>query len=219
MTNILSVLKKAVLLGSRFVILKDIIAIPTEFLRINGNHCIEHGFQFIPEEFNDIQYTSADDIIPVLKELTDSKGISKITLIITEDYINISLQFKTELGDMVYNIANSSSCNNMCTKHYKNIYEVLYNSNIESQILNDEQLLSIVKGKVIELKDHHEGGIVRISKNLFPCIGVVKKGTVPNMVVCVKTYTKNENNILALLVSYKDMKAAHVYYYDPIIIQ
>lgn len=226
MMNIVSVFKKALLLGSQFVMVNDIIVIPSEHRKINGVHCIRHGIQLPTDEYSSIQYVSPEDIADILKTLTDAKGIDKIVMYWSEFFIDIELFFKDGLRNR-YNLANSSvathankEMDGMLPKReeYPNIYEslsLLGGVDCKKSIIDADQLFDIAAGRVVEIEDHN-GGIIRISKSLFPCIGVVKRGTVPDMDVDTTTYTKNGNNILAMTVRYKEMHAVHVYYYDPI---
>lgn len=225
MTEILSVFKKALMLGNKFILSGDIIVIPKGYTTVNGTHCIAHGLDIPGDgELDNVQYVSTDNIEARIKNLTDAKGISSIVMGWSPHYLDVCITLKTgETVEETLALGNMPTVDESFGEMLptQNRFEVLYNDILSvancNEYLTENDLRNIGMGKVVELKDG-KGGIVRISKNLFPCLGTMRKGTVPNMNVRVKTYEKNGNNILAMIVKYKDITAAHVYYYDPIMV-
>lgn len=218
MMDIVSVFKKAMVLGDQFILINDVINFHPDHVKVNGAHCIEHGIQFPSDEFRHIPYISMPDISDKLKTITNAKGLNKITLLWSSYEIAICLEYKDETDPSEYVLVrsvNKSSIEESENQTYQNLYKILSDATYDQQTMTGEQLKKIAAGKVVYLVDHN-GGLIRISKNLFPCIGVVRKGTIPQMNVVVKTYTKGDNNILALLTQYKSLNVLHVYYYDPI---
>lgn len=223
MTDILSVFKKALMLGTRFTLSNDIIVIPTQYTTVNGVHCIKHCIDMPYDDYTRYaNYISTLNIEQTIKKLTDAKNIGLIEMRWSPHSIEIYMEPKndepfTETLMVTGSPTAATSLGTLLPEqyYYNNIYDTISDSSYRHFDLNDEQLRNMSLGRVIELKDHDDA-IIRISKNLFPCIGPVRKGTVPNMKVRVFTYKKNENYILALLTKYKNFDAAHVYYYDPI---
>lgn len=185
--------------------------------KINGYNLIEDPIILSPYEFNNIYiYESTNPNLTKLREHAKQTGLRSIGIENIEERGNIET-ISIHIDDDSYPILKSMNhqdyvFNVQLYSSFQDKVDELVDKDIIWNSSRPEDILSIIEGNVVSVGD--DGEFVRVSKNTFPFIGIVKL-TDSNAFHYDYGFTtcKNGDPCVIFLVSYKKFQAIHILNY------
>ena len=183
--------------------------------KLNGYNLIENRVLSLPE---DTPFLYKAGTASKLREVLKMTGLKDISLEICDNRINVVIP---NVGIGIITIMENIPVNISLFEHFK-LYPS-YQSKIDSILIQTNtwyhstanQVLDIVNGNVVRLTGQLNGHptMVRVSKNIFPLLGVVKTNDSKAFMFSYTFKGSDEDPIVVFTVIYKKFNAIHAFEY------